>query len=164
MDLLGTKQTSADTYFEEAIVSARPDGEIFDIKFIDDQTLCIGLKSGEKAQLIMLPYAADAANADELGFASGAKDLAASEGHLDLFSDRVQNHFVRHTFLGTTAASVAPAKIEVNGRKNRRALCIVAQDSVHYRIFDVDSFHAQDDGHDDGDDGGFDGEDIVMVH
>ena len=36
-------------------------------------------------------------------------------------------------------ASWVPESIEVNGRKGRRVVCVLAQDRVHYRIFDLDS-------------------------
>ena len=35
--------------------------------------------------------------------------------------------------------SWTPARMEVNGRKGRRVLCIVAQDNFHYRVYDLDS-------------------------
>jgi len=35
--------------------------------------------------------------------------------------------------------SWVPERLEVNGRKGRRAICVLAQDSVHYRIYDLDS-------------------------
>lgn len=38
-----------------------------------------------------------------------------------------------------TGVSWTPERIEVNGRKGRRAICVLAQDRFHYRIFDLDS-------------------------
>ena len=35
--------------------------------------------------------------------------------------------------------SWTPERMEVNGRKGRRVLCIVAQDNFHYRVYDLDS-------------------------
>ena len=35
--------------------------------------------------------------------------------------------------------SWTPERMEVNGRKGRRVLCIVAQDKFHYRVYDLDS-------------------------
>ena len=32
----------------------------------------------------------------------------------------------------------APEKMEINGRKGRRVICVLAQDKLHYRIFDLD--------------------------
>ncbi len=35
--------------------------------------------------------------------------------------------------------SWVPERLEVNGRKGRRVICVLAQDNVHYRIYDLDS-------------------------
>ena len=35
--------------------------------------------------------------------------------------------------------SWAPEKVEVNGRKGRRVICVLAQDRLHYRVYDLDS-------------------------
>ena len=32
-----------------------------------------------------------------------------------------------------------PQRMEVNGRKGRRVICVVAQDNFHYRVYDLDS-------------------------
>lgn len=38
-----------------------------------------------------------------------------------------------------TGVSWTPERIEVNGKKGRRAVCVTAQDRLHYRIYDLDS-------------------------
>lgn len=38
-----------------------------------------------------------------------------------------------------TGISWAPEKIEVNGRPGRRAACLLAQDRLHYRVYDLDN-------------------------
>lgn len=37
-----------------------------------------------------------------------------------------------------TGVSWAPERLEVNGRKGRRAVCVFAQDRFHYRVYDLD--------------------------
>ena len=32
-----------------------------------------------------------------------------------------------------------PERIEINGRKGRRVICVLAQDRFHYRVYDLDS-------------------------
>ncbi len=32
-----------------------------------------------------------------------------------------------------------PRSLEINGRKGRRMICVLAEDKLHYRQFDVDS-------------------------
>ena len=34
--------------------------------------------------------------------------------------------------------SWVPEKMEVNGKKGRRVLCVLAQDRLHYRVYDLD--------------------------
>lgn len=35
--------------------------------------------------------------------------------------------------------SWAPGRLEVNGRKGRRVICVLAKDNFHYRIYDLDN-------------------------
>lgn len=37
-----------------------------------------------------------------------------------------------------------PEKLEVNGKKGRRVVCILAQDQHHYRVYDLDNFHGEE--------------------
>ena len=46
--------------------------------------------------------------------------------------------FSRHFFPATTEAGFVPEKLEVNGRKGRRVVCVLGRDRLHYRIFDLD--------------------------
>lgn len=34
--------------------------------------------------------------------------------------------------------SWTPERMEVNGRKGRRVICVLAQDRFHYRVYDLD--------------------------
>jgi anaphase-promoting complex subunit 4 len=51
--------------------------------------------------------------------------------------------FTKHEF--TDGPSSAPERLAVNGRKGRRAVCIAAEDGIHYRVFDIDSAEDADD-------------------
>ena len=46
-------------------------------------------------------------------------------------------HFAVHTF--TAGPSEGVERCEINGRKGRRAVCVVAEDKIRYRIFDLDA-------------------------
>ena len=35
--------------------------------------------------------------------------------------------------------SWTPQRIEINGRKGRRAACVLAEDGFHYRVYDLDN-------------------------
>ena len=47
------------------------------------------------------------------------------------------SHLVRHSF--PPGPTWTPKRMEINGRKGRRAICVLAQDGLHYRIYDLDS-------------------------
>ena len=47
---------------------------------------------------------------------------------------------VQHTF--PAGPIWTPECIEINGRKGRRAVCVLAQDRLRYRVFDLDSSSA----------------------
>lgn len=51
-----------------------------------------------------------------------------------------------------------PERMEINGRKNRRVICVLAQDRVHYRVYDLDSSS----GHEEAQDTKTEGSDEVM--
>lgn len=67
------------------------------------------------------------------GIAKGYPDIAAS---LDLENSEHMPELTRHIF--PAGVSWAPEKMDINGRKGRRVMCIVAQDKKSYRIYDVD--------------------------
>jgi len=69
-------------------------------------------------------------------------DAAASTLELDL-SAAEATHFVQHTF--STGPVWTPERIEINGRKGRRAICVLAQDRLRYRVYDLDSFTPEED-------------------
>lgn len=54
----------------------------------------------------------------------------------------MRHQYVRHTF--PPDAKRVPLKMEVNGRKGRRVICILYEDRLHYSVFDLDS-DARDD-------------------
>lgn len=49
--------------------------------------------------------------------------------------------------------SWTPERLEVNGKMNRRVICVLAQDGFHYRVYDLDSPSAGEDVQDTGTDG-----------
>jgi len=44
--------------------------------------------------------------------------------------------YIRHTFAASDRFK--PLKLEINGRRDRRVVCVLAEDLKHYRIFDLD--------------------------
>lgn len=47
----------------------------------------------------------------------------------------MRHQYVRHTF----DTKRVPIRMEVNGRKGRRVVCILYDDLLHYTVFDLDS-------------------------
>ena len=60
--------------------------------------------------------------------------------NLTSFSD-MEPHTL-HSF-PSTSPSQAIERIEVNGRKGRRVVCVVTQDRLRYRVFDLESVQAE---------------------
>lgn len=63
-----------------------------------------------------------------------------AEPTLDLSDKEVLKSYVRHTFANNPSS--VPSKLEVNGRKGRRALCVIAEDKIHYQVLDIDPVEA----------------------
>jgi hypothetical protein len=68
-----------------------------------------------------------------------SSDINAAASTLELDPSAVEAaHFVQHTF--SMGPTWTPERIEINGRKGRRAICVLAQDRLRYRVYDLDSF------------------------
>ena len=66
-----------------------------------------------------------------------AFDPAPDSNDLDLSSAEAKRPYIRHSF--DEALFKKPARLEVNGRKGRRVVCVVYDDKIRYRIFDLDN-------------------------
>lgn len=56
--------------------------------------------------------------------------------HLDLSTfEKIQPH-IKHIFPSTERFT--PIKMDVNGRQDRRVVCVIGEDRRHYKIFDLD--------------------------
>lgn len=65
-------------------------------------------------------------------------DINAAASTLELDASVAEAaHFVQHTF--SAGPTWTPERIEINGRKGRRAVCVLAQDRLRYRVYDLDS-------------------------
>lgn len=54
----------------------------------------------------------------------------------NLLDDEKVDQFVQHIF--PVGLGWAPERIEINGRKGRRVVCLVGKDKKQYRIYDID--------------------------
>ncbi|MCJ1390336.1 hypothetical protein MMC18_003195 [Xylographa bjoerkii] len=126
-----------------------PLGVIKDVKFADDETMILAYtEEAAKSHLLYIPYCKGSQSPPGLTYMPHTPELHRknSSGSISNFMDLSRHvdmkQYIQHTFPGDP--SWAPESIEVNGRKGRRAVCVVAQDRLHYRIFDLDPPKADD--------------------
>lgn len=55
----------------------------------------------------------------------------------EILDQELGDQIVQHTFPASPAWT--PESIEINSRKGRRSMCVVAKDRAHYRVFDLES-------------------------
>ena len=60
---------------------------------------------------------------------------------------------VKHSFPSVQQPWI-PGRMEVNGRGDRRVVCVVAEDGGRYSLFDVDSWRGGDEGEEEDGGGG----------
>lgn len=82
---------------------------------------------------------------DETNLRGGPEVHEAIFPNIDLIDQKYMDQFVQHVFPAGLAWT--PERIEVNGRKGRRVICVVAKDKTRYRIHDLDSLHEAEDAH-----------------
>lgn len=71
---------------------------------------------------------------------SSAQVCAATAAlNLDISNKELLNQLLQHTF--PEGPAWTPERLEINGRKSRRGICVVAKDMVTYRVLDLDSRH-----------------------
>jgi len=126
-----------------------PPGSVEDMKLVDDTSLILAITENSSSRLLAIPYSKRSASLPRPSYrATGEKNDIRNdvESHLDLTEADQLHQFTRHTFPAGNLWT--PEKLEVNGRKGRRVVCVLAKDRLHYRVFDVDS--GVDGGHLDG--------------
>ena len=147
---------SSEVSVQHTLVSL-PAGSVRDIKFIDDEKLIVAFsKSSSTSHLLYFSYRHQSqpfsdisyATLEPVGTTTHAANQPSGAAHLDISSDDEVKQFIQHTF--PDGPSWTPQRLEVNGRKGRRAACVVAEDRIHYRIFDIDSAMAEADVEEDG--------------
>ncbi|KAI9783357.1 MAG: hypothetical protein M1839_003891 [Geoglossum umbratile] len=129
------------------------DAAIGDLKFVDDTHLMFVYHNSAGSNLLNIAYSLSPS--DDLNplhfFAlplhpeptTGALTTLTTtttelqvEQALHIHADNI-GIFSRHLFPATDTGFV-PEKLEVNGRKGRRVVCVLGRDRFHYRVFDLD--------------------------
>lgn len=76
---------------------------------------------------------------------AGVQVCAATPAlNLDISNEKLLNQLLQHKF--PEGPAWTPERIEINGRKSRRSICVVANDMVTYRILDLDSLQDESEG------------------
>ncbi|KAK3168298.1 hypothetical protein OEA41_004745 [Lepraria neglecta] len=121
--------------------------EVRDVKFIDDDELMLAASDKTSSRLIRIPYRkmGEAPNglqytvvADHDGRKSKSQaEQSNSTPSIDLSDPEDLNACTWQEF--PAGVSWTPERLEVNGRKGRRVICVLAQDRFHYRVYDLDT-------------------------
>lgn len=129
---------------QHAVISL-PTGTVKDMKYIDDEKLMVAFsKSASTSHLLSFSYRHDSELLSDISYTTLKHGTDADSAHqpsgdayLDLSELEEMTRYIQHTF--PDGPSWTPQRLAVNGRKGRRAACVVSEDRIHYRIFDVDA-------------------------
>ena len=144
-------------------------GNVQDLKFLDDEKLMLVMSQEGKQSALMersqylstngpqassyllsVPYRKETISSeglrytrvskmDDTNLQGGPEIHEAIAPSIDLSDQKYMDQFVLHKF--PTGLSWTPERIEINGRKGRRIICVVAKDNMRYRIHDLDTLH-----------------------
>ncbi|KAF2085557.1 hypothetical protein K490DRAFT_46593 [Saccharata proteae CBS 121410] len=135
----------------QSIIVQLPEGEIKDVKFIDDSALMLLFKAREASYLITFPYNQDgsdghiaslyrcdpnSASPSTVGLPDGECPPVQARPiwRVETIDDLLPH--VKHVFPASERFS--PIKIDVNGRKDRRVVCVLGDDLKHFKVYDLD--------------------------
>lgn len=143
-------------------------GDFQDLKFIDDEKLMLVMSQDgtqfvlmdisrlstnlpspkASSYLLSVPYRKKTISSeglsytrvsktDDTNFQGGPEFYEAISPSIDFSQQENMDQFVQHRF--PSGLAWTPERIEVNGRRGRRVICVVAKDETRYRIHDLDS-------------------------
>ncbi|KAI9675657.1 MAG: hypothetical protein M1817_001024 [Caeruleum heppii] len=122
-------------------------GLIKDAKFVDDEQIMILWKGPDASHLLSIAYARSSESEPGLFYAPLVPSSSSQinlppvstipDSIVTLLDEEVVAKHSHHCF--PQSASFYPTKLEINGRKGRRVVCVLAQDRMKYRIYDLDT-------------------------
>ncbi|PWY90049.1 anaphase-promoting complex component Cut20/Apc4 [Aspergillus heteromorphus CBS 117.55] len=123
-------------------------GEIRQVQFVEDNTVMVlWSKDNGASYLLSLPFqAASPAKPDLAPFSVDygihdprSPDPVTSATSVDLSSpDSPYTDLIKHSF-PSDKGKARPIRIDVNGRRGRRAICVVYGDAMRYEVLDLDA-------------------------
>ncbi|RAL16856.1 putative anaphase-promoting complex component Cut20/Apc4 [Aspergillus homomorphus CBS 101889] len=135
-------------------------GEIRQVQFVEDDTAMV-LWSSEKgtSYLLSLPFQdAPASNGDgetlnsvSIEYREEPDETSAqltATMDLDILAPSSQDlDIIKHSFIGAKGKA-RPVRIDVNGRRGRRAICVLYGDGIRYEVLDLDAEMGDDEDED----------------
>ncbi|KAL9615153.1 MAG: hypothetical protein Q9167_000359 [Letrouitia subvulpina] len=144
--LLSLENGVSRTQYRECALIKFGHAYVQDIKFVDDETLMVALVEESCSRLLSINYKPDVllvytkidlGSTDKDGVAWNANEKSIELCVTDLSQQKNALEHTKHVF--RSGPSWTPEKLEINGRKGRRAACLLAQDRLHYRQYDLES-------------------------
>ncbi|KAL8994812.1 MAG: hypothetical protein Q9169_005319 [Polycauliona sp. 2 TL-2023] len=124
-------------------------GAVRDLKFIDDQSLMLALVGqDDTSRLIQIDFrpsngSKNGLHYQETNIASKTVPEKLDEKDLperhEIDLRRIKDISVHSVHRFPPGKMWRPQGLEINGRKGRRTICVLAEDRIHYRQFDIDS-------------------------
>ncbi|GLA18469.1 hypothetical protein AnigIFM62618_006117 [Aspergillus niger] len=132
------------------------EGEVRQVQFVEDDTVVV-LWSNNKGTFYLLSLPFQPATTIRPGTLTESMALCPVEYHdslqeptspdpvtsattaVDLMSpDSSFAGLIKHTFIGTKVKA-KPIRVDVNGRRGRRAICVLYGDAMRYEVLDLDA-------------------------
>ncbi|RAL05167.1 putative anaphase-promoting complex component Cut20/Apc4 [Aspergillus ibericus CBS 121593] len=130
------------------------EGEIRQVQFVEDDTIVVLWSNNNGTPyLLSLPFQpassirTDATTESLVSFAVDYHSLQGSSSYdfttfaavVDLLSpDSLSSGLIKHAFVGGKGKG-KPIKVDVNGRRGRRAICVLYGDAMRYEVLDLDA-------------------------
>ncbi|KAL8831838.1 MAG: hypothetical protein Q9191_000627 [Dirinaria sp. TL-2023a] len=117
-------------------------GFVQDAKFEDDEKLMLAVKGESSSKLLSINYrrmehGAQGLIYEDFDNARHKHGDSSSVLTLNPFDAGDISQYSQHTF--PAGATWAPERLQIGGRKGRRAVCVLAQDKLRYRVYDLHS-------------------------
>jgi anaphase-promoting complex subunit 4 len=136
-----------------------------DVRFIDDDHLMILATTSHNARLFKLPFRSSSETPTALTYApwdissSATQNASSAIRAFELMEDDGSSRYLCHTY---PTGSMQPVKLEINGRKGRRVICVLDASLQRYQVLDLDSGATFVNEDDDKDGGGSEDGDLEM--
>ncbi|KAL7274864.1 hypothetical protein RUND412_002226 [Rhizina undulata] len=139
----GGLSTVANIGCAKVLFSRDPESRLVHLQFVDDSAimLIVADKDAQSREMLMAIY-----NTVSYDFDYDAEDLGDS---VCSYAEGLPGQEMEIVSRRTFDASFVPAEVTVNGTKSRRVGCVIGEDQVRYKVFDIDQEEPEDDAQED---------------